>query len=363
MSILDDIQAENIQLNPSAKSIILSAGVRTAQDLDSLLTAFPSLAVDFGIPSARITAAFMPGFSAVYASAVAGGPPPPMPAMGAVAPPGVIHGLGTRAGIPSQPSIPITHPSVTSTTTAIDLRLHPWPVRDQGRRGTCVAFGATACVEYWQGANQPSVPDFSEQFLYYQIKTNSGDPSKTTDGTWLQFARDMFIAPGICHERFAPYVGPIQTGAVAGAPPSQPAITDARGFMINPPTYQRKPASPAATVLSLLGNGRPVAASFPVFTDPTTGINNWGSRVGILYGKVFDPPFHSVANAGHCVCITGFVPDAAEPTGGYFIFRNSWNTTWSSASPSPGNSHAPEAGYGEISATYVDTYCWELLQL
>ena len=63
------------------------------------------------------------------------------------------------------------------------------------------------------------------------------------------------------------------------------------------------------------------------------------------------------------MCAVGFEPDPEEPTGGYFIIRNSWGTAWSSQAPSPGNTYSPGPGYGEVSATYVDAYLWELLVL
>jgi len=169
----------------------------------------------------------------------------------------------------------------------------------------------------------------------------------------------------IQHEPFAPYVFPGPIAPVSGAAPSARATADAASHKVTASTYQRRPGSPAATILSLLQNDRPVAASFPVFADPSnpTGPTNWTMQVSWLYGRVIDPPLHSVAKGGHCVCITGFVPDSTEPSGGYFIFRNSWGTGWASAVPAPSGSASPEQGYGEISATYVDTYCWELLQL
>ena len=269
-----------------------------------------------------------------------------------MAPPGVTNNIGTVAGIAPKPSTQITAPAITGVSNPIDLRLNPWPVRDQGQRGTCVAFAASGCVEQHFVKSEPPNPDFSEQFLYHQIKTSSSDPNKTTDGTWLEFARDMLHRFGICHEPLAPYVGPGPINPVSGPSPSTGAIADALPFALSAGVYQRKPASPAATILTLLQKGRPVAASFPVFTDPLNpaGTTNWTTAIGWTYGRVFDPPLHAVAKDGHCVCITGFVPDSAEPTGGYFILRNSWGRKWSSASPSIPNYHAPEVGYGEISA-------------
>lgn len=362
MPILAEIQGV-LQLSDLQLAVLNSTAVRTADDLHGLLAAFPSLATKFGIPSNQITNVLAPRLSAAYAAAIAA-PTPPPPAMGAIAPIGEAYALGSVAGIPPLPSLPVTHPSITGVSTVIDLRLPTWPVRDQGQRGTCVAFGSTACVEHWLSSGQPPDPDFSEQFLYYQIKTVSGDPNKTVDGTWLQFAQAMLHAYGICREPTDPYVGPGPINPVSGASPSAAATAEARQFIINPATYIRSPGSAAARILSLLQNGRPVAASFPVFTDPSApaGTTNWTTQVGWSYGHVFDPPLQSVASAGHCVCITGFVPDTTEPNGGYFIFRNSW-AAWSYLSPTPGSSHAPERGYGEISATYVDNYCWELLQM
>lgn len=363
MPILGELPS-GLQLTDLHLKVLSSAGVCTADDLHGLLSAFPSLATKFGIPSNQITSALAPRLSAAY-SAVTAAPPPPPPAMGAVAPIGETYAVGTIAGIPPVPALPVTHPSVTGVSGPIELRLPNWPVRDQGQRGTCVAFGTTACVEHRFSSSEPPNPDFSEQFLYYEIKTNSGDPNKTTDGTWLQFAQAMLHTHGICREGTDPYVGPGPITPVSGAPPSAPALAEALRFLVNPTTYNRSPGAAAAKTLSLLQNGRPVAASFPVFTDPTTpgGPTNWTTPVAWSYGRVFDPPLQAVVSAGHCVCITGFVPDSVEPSGGYFIFRNSWSPAWSSASPAPVNSHAPEPGYGELSATYVDNYCWELLQL
>jgi hypothetical protein len=61
-------------------------------------------------------------------------------------------------------------------------------VRDQGRRGTCVSFGTTALREQFECEREHALKDFSEQFLYWDIKTNSPDPQKTSDGTWIEFA-------------------------------------------------------------------------------------------------------------------------------------------------------------------------------
>ena len=82
--------------------------------------------------------------------------------------------------------------------------------------------------------------------------------------------------------------------------------------------------------------------------------------MGTLYGRVLDPPPTSVVAGGHAVCVTGFEPDASERVGGWFIIRNSWNNGWATQSPAPGY-YSPEIGYGQISATYIDQYLWEMM--
>jgi hypothetical protein len=368
MPIIDDLNRE-LRLNEVERTILEAAGVRSPEEVHSLLSTFPSLALNYGVRTNQITAAIQSNISAVYNSFISSSAtsPPPEPELGAVSPPGVIHGINSVAGIPPRPSLPITAPTVIPAAGPIDLRLSlrgPWPVRDQGRRGTCVAFGAAACVEHRLSATGSGNPDFSEQFLYYGIKTNSSDPNHNTDGTWLQFARDILQGYGICDDPLHPYEpGPV-TPVRGTTTPSSGAINDASTKKLPASTYQRKPGTAAATLLGLLQNGRPVAASFPVFVDPTNpaGQTNWTGPISRLYGRIFDPPIHTLAKGGHCVCITGFVPDTTEPTGGYFILRNSWGPSWASQASSPGY-NSPEQGYGEISASYVDTYCWELLQI
>jgi len=131
-------------------------------------------------------------------------------------------------------------------------------------------------------------------------------------------------------------------------------------------SYNARPTpGVAAAVLNQLTNTkRPLAISLPVFADPldTTGRDNWNTPIALQYGRVIDPPPTSIVIGGHAVCVVGFVPDQGEQTGGYFIFRNSWGRSWAQAVPSAQYS-SPEPGYGDISATYVDKYLWEMCSL
>ena len=67
---------------------------------------------------------------------------------------------------------------------------------------------------------------------------------------------------------------------------------------------------------------------------------------------------------GHVVCVTGFIPDPAEPLGGWFVFRNSWGLEFASHATLPDSGPTSGTrGYGLLSATHVNNYCWEYLVL
>jgi hypothetical protein len=211
--------------------------------------------------------------------------------------------------------------------------------------------------------------DFSEQFLFWAIKNRTNDQRSKEEGTLLEFARDALDPTGVCAETFWPY----NPQSIAGTfcqhghgGPSAPALADAGHNKFIPLNYQafQGPGTGAAAVLAALKRAHPVAVTLPVFGDPydNTFPDNWSTASGITYGRVLDPPTISVVRSGHAVCITGFEPDPMERQGGFFIFRNSWGTTWAASAPTT-SSHSPAPGYGYISATYVNNFLWELLEL
>ena len=55
-------------------------------------------------------------------------------------------------------------------------------IRDQGQRGTCVAFASMAYLEYHLAAESARIPRRSEQFFYWACKEVDGVP---TEGTTL----------------------------------------------------------------------------------------------------------------------------------------------------------------------------------
>jgi hypothetical protein len=188
-------------LSSAEAQILASADIRSFDDLDSLTRFFPSigeaganLQTLSNIAAIRMSVAYSQVVAAVPALIQSAG-------SGAERPQGAPWPVGTPAPTGIQPSGP------QLPASRLNVQLPQWPVRDQGSRGTCVAFAAAACVEHTRATVGVPVQDFSEQFLYWAIKTSTADPNPNHDGTFLQFARDALVQAGICEEHLWPYIG------------------------------------------------------------------------------------------------------------------------------------------------------------
>lgn len=356
-----DLPDLGFPLNPIEQATFEHADVRSLLDVASLLQAFPSIGtIGVRVPYLSNAVARTLGASALKAGGMANRP--------RIAQSGAVHPPAARWGLKQVvSSIPATQAVVAAPTGSIDLRRQHWQVRDQNPRGTCVAFATAACVEFQKSIPPASLNDLSEQFLYWAIKTKTADPNPTDDGTFLSCARDAVQGYGICTEAFWPYdvtVIPGNPGHDGFGDPTLHATADALTRMLACRDYdlfQAGSTGAVTHVLNALLRNRPVALTVPVFQGDGAVASNWETTIAWDYGKILNPPKTAAVISGHAVCVTGFVPDNIEPNGGYFIFRNSWSSAWSNKSPS-NNSFAPEQGYGQISATYVENYAWEMLQ-
>lgn len=249
---------------------------------------------------------------------------------------------------------------------ALDVGLNmSWPVRDQGERGTCVSFAVVACREHLIHTQSPE--QLSEQYLYWAIKKHTGDKDENpgVEGTYLEFGRDALSGRGTCTATRWPYHPQFRDDNLTHEDDSNPsgeAHADAAVRAYDATEYSRR--ATASRIFELLRSGRATALTLPVFADPTSSdLDNWNAPVAVAYGAVLDPLPTSVAQEGHAVCVTGFVPDPQEAKGGYFVFRNSWGTDWAKLAAGAKSSHGPAPGYGTVSASYVERYGWELCGL
>lgn len=361
---------ETVELRPEEASVLRASGVRSYDGLDALTRCYPSIHT-LGVRVPWLSSLASRRLSARYraeAAAMSDG----RPIRRANATSGAKHPNGARwppgAIVPKPVRVARSSAARVATLAPIDLRRANWPVRDQGDRGTCVAFGAAAALELSiLGTQNGTPPDMSEQFLYWAIKTGTRDPDPGIDGSLLEFAHEALGSIGICTEGHWPYNGMVIPGNVShggSGSPTPAARKDATGHVLNSTHFQMLNGSGGvAAVLGALQNGRAAAITLPVFSDPTMpgGADNWNTALALAYGDVLDPPPTASQVGGHAVCVVGFVPDAMEANGGFFIVRNSWDTGWAQNAPSPGNGYSPAPGYGTISAQYVENFLWEIL--
>jgi hypothetical protein len=364
--------AGRLSLSDTELSVLSAADIRSFEALDSLVRTFPSIHT-LGVRLPQLSAAAMQGSAQGYLAAMSGAFANAVASAtsgyGALHPSGAAWAPGSQVPSPPIMAPPSSANAGAAPSASIDLRVQGWPIRDQGQRGTCVAFAAAAAFEHHQFTHS-ALHDFSEQFLYCAIKSSPSHPYPNKDGATVREAGDTLARDGICLEMDWPYdpnLNPQNISHRTSSDPTVSAVSNARNYSHNHGFYQL--FSPGSTgrssaLLRQLQAGKVAVVSLPVFQDVLrpTGPDNWSSPVGLLYGIVLPPVATAIVAGGHAVLITGFVPDPQEGSGGYFIVRNSWGVSWAQQSPSP-NSLSPQQGYGQISATYVEDYAWELLTL
>ncbi len=279
--------------------------------------------------------------------------------------------------------------------------LREWAVRDQFGRGTCVAFAVVAMLELHRAHRDGS--DLSERWsehLLYRLLRRAGldaiEQGRSTlsredwaaGATTLEMALDVLRAPAPSgtptvgwSEAYRPVAGGLPVSGVAQpgevAPPVPLDVPDlihgwkraedfdAAGGTADAGGRNAYPAGLGRLTQLFcdhLAAGCPIAAGVPTFPHDG-GHSNWTLPGVWRSGRVMCPQdagaprFGAADGSGHVVCITGFRPDASEPSGGWFTFRNSWGLAFASAAARD----VPARGYGLISASHVDLYCWEFL--
>jgi len=251
-----------------------------------------------------------------------------------------------------------------------------------------VAFATLAAIELVQARRDDMPPArLSEAFFHATMLQEHGlsdeEAAEVPEGgvllhqAWRALAEHGFL--GSEHAPYTPdWTLPNAAEALDGALAKRAAVNRMRpvgyGTIGEPVTMAGESVDvitpgegTASKVLDFLRSGLPVAVGVPLFQH-ASGLSNWTLPSAIRTGCVPCPEdagaplLEGPRSDGHVVCITGFTPDPSEPLGGWFIFRNSWGLEYAShaAIPVAGRTSGVR-GYGCLSATHLDLYCWEYL--
>lgn len=222
--------------------------------------------------------------------------------------------------------------------TSVNLKPFMQPIRNQAARGTCVAFALTALNEYIlrrRGTSQ----NLSEQHLYYETKLIDGAAAQC--GTWQAKAVLPLRDRGECREVVWPY----NPNPPCNNHGTRPAAARPDGLHFRLATLAVSARS-APAYKANMARQRPVTLSIPVY-------NSWYQSAEVRRsGRITMRIGNEQAVGGHAVCLVGYQDSANSPGGGYFIVRNSWDTTWAYQSPYGG-------GYGTIPYQYITNEAWE----
>jgi C1A family cysteine protease len=189
---------------------------------------------------------------------------------------------------------------------AIDLRPEFGAVRDQGARGTCLAFAVTAAHERARHGRRGSVDtDLGEELLYWACKQIDGDH---TPGTYPGSAAKALTDTGQSAAALWPYDSTRSESDPNYTPPAD-ALADAemRRATLNS-------ASPDLDNLrDLLRLGHTIVL----------GLELWPQFYDAPGGDLGSPSPADLLGDAHAVALVGFDDDDQE-----LLLRNSWGAEW-----------------------------------
>lgn len=232
------------------------------------------------------------------------------------------------------------------------LRSSMTPAKDQGWRGTCVAFAINACLEY---RHQRLL---SEQYTYWKAEIASPDGQ---DGLNLYDAASTLgkegyvtgikVRPGTVDKGIWPY-NPFPGSTPDQGPPPATCASAMKYSGASPPPRHLDYKNDYVACWTI-SSGRPLLLAFDLVgwrwisdEDSYDPIVPPARNEATQWQKALKNSGLSVRSAGHAVVLTGY--DRARQV---YEFKNSWGSTWR------------DHGYGEMSFEYVRTYGWDMCDI
>ena len=236
----------------------------------------------------------------------------------------------------------------------VDIRDTQTAVKDQGQRGSCAYFTATALIEFslkeYFGDGRDI--NLSEEYLIYQNKAVDGYSSRE-DGSFLRSNLYSAVTGGLMLEENMPYT---PSWFDKGMPcddykedsPDAPSYcyshhgpSPAQQLKILQPEEYDITVSPIrgslGTVRSYLASGRPVTISIPL------NQNGWDSSGEVVHDEELQKECEEKPDVcgGHTVLLVGYDHEKEK-----LFFKNSWGFEWG------------DAGYGSMSYSYFRKYTY-----
>jgi hypothetical protein len=188
---------------------------------------------------------------------------------------------------------------------AADLSGDLGPARDQGNRGTCLAFAATAAHEQARRRRRRDAFALGEEILYWACKQVDGDGAS---GTRPGSAAQALSGTGQSAAGLWPYDGERDDTAADYAPPAA---------ALEPGEMRRASLLPTARDITnfrdLLRGGHAIVL----------GLELWAQFYEAHGGALPVPASADLLGEGHAVALVGFDDGAQE-----LLLRNSWGETW-----------------------------------
>lgn len=215
-------------------------------------------------------------------------------------------------------------------------------IKNQGQRGTCVAFALCRCYE----TTLDWAHDLSEQFVYWIAKSVD---RLDEEGSTLEHGLKAIEKFGACIESLSkyrrfPYEARQHVRTQAGPRPTEAAFSD--GLQRKHNSHRELDPSDVAALKVCLFNNSPVAITIPIFSSWTqNGVTEQNGIVKLPFDE------NEETEEFHAITLTGYVEDHEQPGGGYFIFDNSWGEDWASENTLFG------PGRGMLPFAYLTNYC------
>lgn len=188
-----------------------------------------------------------------------------------------------------------------------DLRPSLGPVRDQGRRPTCLSFATSAAHEYARGVLEP----LSVEWLYYHTAQLAG--TGPDDGTTLPDTRRALHQIGQPEEPAWPYRGQLTTRGTWAAPVIGSPLFRSGSNQCDPVMAQ---------VQTQLDQSQPVVLALYVSSTFTASANWLHAGDEIILPEDGEAIDHG---RGHAVVAVGYGHFGGETV---MLLRNSWGTGW-----------------------------------